>query len=220
MSGYLDCVELGPENAGAAVIWLHGLGADGHDFEPIVPELRLPETLNIRFVFPHAPVRPVSLNNGYPMRAWFDIHGLGLQADFNREHFDEILLEVERLIQREFERGVPEERIVLAGFSMGGAVALGAGLGRARKLAGVMGLSTFLIDTPKAYIEFQQPKNTPVFMAHGEYDDIVPFTSGEGTCRRIEAAGYSPEWHVFPMPHSVCAEEIAAIREWLLKTLC
>lgn len=217
MNEYLECVELGPQDADATVIWLHGLGADGHDFEPIVPELRLPQDLKIRFLFPHAPIRPVTLNNGYPMRAWFDIHGLGLDADFDREQFEDILAEIEKLIRRETQRGVAEERIVLAGFSMGGAVALGAGLGRAGKLAGMMGLSTFLFDTPKAKIEFRQPKDTPVFMAHGGYDDIVPITSGESTYRRIEAAGYAPEWHTYPMPHSVCAEEIAAIRSWLLK---
>lgn len=220
MARHFDTVELGAQAPEWSVIWLHGLGADGHDFEPIVPELRLPESLAVRFIFPHAPVRPVTLNGGMPMRAWFDLTALSQDAPFDREGFDETRDGVLQLIQRENERGVPTERIVLAGFSMGGAVSLGVGMSLDERLAGIMGLSTFLFPAEKTGLEVHEAnRNTPVFMAHGQHDPVVPLEFGKATRAQVESLGMEVEWHEYPMPHAVCPEEIAAISEWLQQRL-
>lgn len=217
MGELLDCVELGSENADWSVIWLHGLGADGHDFEPIVPELRLPASLAVRFIFPHAPVRPVTLNNGMPMRAWFDLTALSRDAPFDREGFEATRREVLKLIARENERGVAGDHIILAGFSMGGAVALGTGMALEEKLAGIMGLSTFLFPEDRTGLAVTAAnRDTPVFMAHGQQDPVVPLAFGKSTCRQLESQGMPVEWHEYAMPHAVCPEEIADLREWLL----
>ncbi|MDX1442581.1 MAG: carboxylesterase [Gammaproteobacteria bacterium] len=218
MADRLETVELGAEEAQWSVIWLHGLGADGHDFEPIVPELRLPDSLAVRFIFPHAPVRPVTLNGGMPMRAWFDLSALSQDAPFDHEGYGATREAVIELIRRENERGVPTECIVLAGFSMGGAVSLGVGMALDEELAGIMGLSTFLFPAEKTGLEAHAAnQDTPVFMAHGQYDPVVPIDFGKTTRRQVEEQGMTVEWHEYAMPHAVCPEEIAAISDWLKK---
>ena len=213
-------VANGPSPEGS-VIWLHGLGADGHDFEPIVPELDLAGRLSLRFVFPHAPVRPVTINGGTTMRAWYDILTLdrgGPQDDAGIRESGRLL---EMLIEREHERDIPYEKIVLAGFSQGGAIALHTALRHPRRLAGLMALSTYLplqdsFDREVAANTAAQPRTLPIFMAHGSFDPMLPMALGQHSHRTLEAAGYQVEWHDYPMAHAVCADEIAAIRNWLL----
>ncbi len=217
----LACVELeSAANPAATVIWLHGLGADGNDFVPVVRELALPSTFPVRFVFPHAPIRPVSINNGLRMRAWYDIAG----ADFNNRAdlagVRESQAQIEALIAREVRRGIASNRIVLAGFSQGGAVALYAGLRHAERLAGIMSLSAYLVaaDTLRDEAEAAN-RDVPIFMAHGSADPMVRFAWGEASWRALVQAGYSVEWHTYPMEHSVCIEEIVAISAWLQRIL-
>ena len=211
-------IETG-EKPDAAVIWLHGLGADGHDFEPIVPELRLPATLRIRFVFPHAPVRPVTLNMGMRMRAWYDIFQLGGGAE-DDAGIRASQKAVEELIAGEKKKGIAPGRIVLAGFSQGGAIALQTALRHPERLAGVLALSTYLPlhATVKEEIE-EANRATPIFMAHGLYDDIIPIARAEQSAGVLQSLGCKVEWHTYPMPHSVCAEEIGAIAAFLRAAL-
>ncbi|HZQ73248.1 MAG TPA: alpha/beta fold hydrolase [Burkholderiales bacterium] len=205
--------------ANAAVIWLHGLGADGHDFEPIVPELRLPASLKLRFVFPHAPVRAVTLNNGMRMRAWYDILQLGGGPE------DEAGIRasqglVEKLIEAQKKKGLSAARIVLAGFSQGGAIALQTALRHPERLAGVLALSTYLPIAPKLDAERSGANAAvPVFMAHGLYDDIIPLQRAEKSRDVLQKLGYRVEWRTYPMPHSVCAEEVGEIARFLATTL-
>ncbi len=203
-------------NPTASVIWLHGLGADGNDFVPIVPELRLPPTLAVRFVFPHAPVRAVTINAGMRMRAWYDISAADLTNRADLAGVRQSQAQLEALIERENARGIPAERIVLAGFSQGGAIALYAGVRHAERLAGIMALSTYLI-SPDALAGEASAANrgAPIFMAHGTADPIVRFQWGEASKRLLEAGGYDVEWHTYRMEHSVCLEEIQAIGAWL-----
>ena len=198
-----------------SVIWLHGLGADGNDFAPIVPELVSPQWPALRFVFPHAPVRPVTINGGVPMRAWYDIYGFDLISRQDESGMRESIAGVEALIARERERGIPSERIVLAGFSQGGAIALAAGLRHAERLAGIVALSTYLPLAEALAIE-RQPVNAgvPIFWGHGTADPVVVLQRGEDSRRVLEALDYAVEWHTSPMPHSVCAEEIADLQHW------
>ena len=212
-------LETGPNPKGS-VIWLHGLGADGHDFEPIVPELRLPPELPLRFIFPHAPVRPVTMNGGYPMRAWFDIVKIGLHQPRDLAGMQASRAMIEALIAREGERGIPAGRTVLAGFSQGGAVALFSGLQHADKLAGIMALSTYLPLGEGMDVAIS-PANalTPVFYGHGTQDPVVPLQLGEHTRNWLTQQGCMVSWHTYPMPHSVSAEEILHIRAWLLSVL-
>jgi phospholipase/carboxylesterase len=220
MSQLPDAIEIETAPApDAAVIWLHGLGADGYDFEPVVPELRLPAKLRVRFVFPHAPVRPVTLNMGMPMRAWYDILQLGGGAE------DEAGLRasqalVEGLIEREKGRGVPARRIVLAGFSQGGAIALQAGLRYPERLGGILALSTYLpLAGTLAAERSPASRDVPVFMAHGSLDPMIAVARARESRAALHALGYAVEWREYAMPHSVCAEEIADIAGWLLRTL-
>ena len=213
----LPCVEIEPRaRARSAVIWLHGLGADGHDFEPIVPELGLDPALAVRFVFPHAPAIPVTINGGYVMPAWYDIR----DVDFERRADDEGLARsVERvsaLVERENERGVPAERVVLGGFSQGGAVALHAALGHVERLAGVFALSTYLAGG-KALERARSTANEglPIFQAHGTVDPMVPVASGRAACAALRALGHPVEWHEYPMQHQVSLEEIGELARWL-----
>ncbi len=209
-------VQTGP-NPRFSVIWLHGLGADGSDFEPVVPELRLHDTPAVRFVFPHAPYRPVTCNGGYVMRAWYDIVSL---APGNREIDEAGLLEsreiVRQLIQREADRGVPSERIVLAGFSQGGAVAYLTALTHASPLAGIIALSTY-IPSPELLISDFAPANRqiPIFAAHGTDDDVVSLDLGEQAVAVLRQLGLDPEWRTYDMPHSVSMDEVADIGAWL-----
>ena len=199
-----------------SIVWLHGLGADGHDFAPIVPELVQPGWPAIRFVFPHAPVRPVTINNGVRMRAWYDIRDLSLDQRADETGVRESITQVEALVARENERGVPNERILLAGFSQGGAIALAAGLRREAGLAGVVALSTYL---PMASLTEAEAtaagKRTPVFMAHGGHDPVVPEGLGARSRDLMRSLGVAVDWHSYPMPHSVCAEEIRDLADWL-----
>jgi phospholipase/carboxylesterase len=209
----MDAVEIetGP-NPTAAVIWLHGLGADGHDFEPIVPELRLPKP--VRFVFPHAPVRPVTINNGMRMRAWYDIFQFGGGPE------DEAGIRASQKIVEQLMAAEKGRKIVLAGFSQGGAIVLQTALRQPERLAGLMALSTYL--PLAATLEAERHKanhDLPIFMAHGQYDDIIPLKRAEASKDALTRLGYKVEWHTYPMPHSVCAPEIAHISSYLASIL-
>ncbi len=210
-------VETGAEPT-ASIIWLHGLGADGHDFEPIVPELQLPGTLPLRFVFPHAPVRPVTLNGGMAMRAWYDIISLDRNGPVDAAGISESSALLESLIDREERRGVDPGRIVLAGFSQGGAIAINTMLRAGRKLAGLMALSTWLAQ-PETLQGGSVDASTPVFMAHGRFDPMIPMQYGRLAADALATAGFDVDWHDYPMAHAVCPQEIDDIRAWLLRIL-
>jgi phospholipase/carboxylesterase len=224
MPQLLETIELETApNPTAAVIWMHGLGADGNDFVPIVNELDLAGAPAIRFVFPHAPMRPVTINNGYVMRAWYDVsfgdlEGRSRKAD--EKGVRESQAQIGQLIARETGRGIAAGRIVLAGFSQGGAIALHSGLRHPEQLAGVMALSTYL-PLAESFAQEAAPANakTPVFMAHGTHDPVVPYAMGSGSRDLLQQAGYALEWHDYPMQHSVCLEEVADIGRWLGKVL-
>ncbi len=212
-----ECVEVttGADPVGS-IIWLHGLGADGYDFEPIVPELRLPAGLPLRFVFPHAPVRPVTINGGMAMRAWYDIVSLDAEGRADAAGVRESTALLEGLVAREIERGTDEDRIVIAGFSMGGAIAINTALTTKRKLAGLMALSTYLPIAAEAD-RSTSSRDLPVFMGHGTFDPMVLHAWGKATADKLREIGFTIEWHDYPMAHAVCPEEIRDIREWLLK---
>ena len=217
----LKAVELEPPlPARAAVIWLHGLGADGNDFVPIVPALRLDPKLAVRFIFPHAPAIPVSINNGFVMPAWYDIRDLDLRQRHDEAGVRGSTLAVENLIKREHSRGVPSERIVLAGFSQGGAIALFAGLRHSQRLAGIIGLSTYMVLADTLAAE-AAPANreVPILMCHGTRDPMVGHSRGKSSMEVLRAAGYSVEWHEYPMQHEVVLEEIDRVGEFLGEVL-
>jgi phospholipase/carboxylesterase len=219
MAGLLEAIEVETaKNPSASVIWMHGLGADGNDFAPIVPELELPRT-PIRFVFPHAPVQPVTINGGMRMRAWYDItDGAIRREDENGVRASQGLIEA--LIAREKERGTTASRLVLAGFSQGGAIALQTGLRHSERIAGVMALSTYLPIADKFPAEAGAANRTaPIFMAHGSYDPVIPLDRAEQSRGILQSLGYAVEWREYPMQHSVCPEEIADIGTWLRKVL-
>jgi phospholipase/carboxylesterase len=200
----------------ASIIWLHGLGADGHDFEPIVPELGLPRTLAVRFVFPHAPARPVTINGGMVMRAWYDVVAAGGDRREVEPGVRESARGIEALIDRERARGVADGAIVLAGFSQGGAMALHTGLRHPERLAGIMALSCFLpLADAVAGEASAANRDVPIFMAHGAHDPLIPLDRGRHARDLLAGIGYRIEWHEYPMPHSVCAEEVADIAAWL-----
>ena len=212
-------VQTGPRPTGS-VIWLHGLGADGHDFEPAVPALVRPGVRALRFVFPNAPVRPVTLNAGARMRAWYDIRGFERHSEQDEIGVRESDSAIRALIRRENERGIATERIVLAGFSQGGAMALFTGTRLAERLAGIIGLSCYLLLAASFAVERQAAnQNTPIFLAHGAFDAVVEPHLGEETRALLEAAAYPVEWHSYPMAHTVSAEEIAAIAAFLQRVL-
>jgi phospholipase/carboxylesterase len=206
-------VETGAEPR-LCVIWLHGLGADGHDFEPIVAELRLP--FAARFVFPHAPVRPITINGGMPMRAWFDVLSLVRGGPEDARAIEASAAAVARLIDEQGARGFVPERIVLAGFSQGGALALHAGLRYPRRLAGIAALSAFVPLAKRLGAEAnRQYADLPIFMAHGSQDHVIELAFAELGRDQLRAAGFAPAWHSYPMAHAVCPEEIRAIAQWL-----
>ena len=216
-----ETVEVEPRNAAdASVILFHGLGADGHDFESIVPELRLPASPSVRFVFPHAPLRPVTINGGMRMRAWYDITGLDRRSIQDESGIRESARSADALVLREQQRGIAADRIVLAGFSQGGAIALFAGLRQPARLAGILALSTYLplADTLDAEAH-PASAAVPIFLAHGTFDPVVPLALGEVTRKHLASLGYDVDWHTYPMPHSLCGPEVADIREWLLRAL-
>ncbi len=199
-----------------AVIWLHGLGADGHDFEPIVPELVDRSWPALRFVFPHAPVRPVTINGGMPMRAWYDITGMEIAQRQDEVGMRASIAQLEELIARERERGVAAKNILLAGFSQGGAIVFAGGLRHTQTLGGIIALSTYLPLAEKTAIELSAAnKSIPIFQAHGTFDPIVPLPLGKMSCDRLVQLGYTVEWHSYPMAHQVCAEEIADLRKFI-----
>jgi phospholipase/carboxylesterase len=224
MSEYLETIEIETApNPTATVIWMHGLGADGNDFAPMVPELRLGSAPAIRFVFPHAPMIPVTINNGYVMRAWYDIsygdlEGKSRQADEKGVRASQA--EIEKLIAREVARGIRANKIVIAGFSQGGAIALHTGLRHAAPLAGIMALSTYLPAPHTLPAEAAAAnRDIALFYAHGSDDQVIPIAMAETSRQTLSAAGYAVDWHEYPMQHSVCLEEIRDISAWLQTAL-
>ena len=204
----------------ASIVVLHGLGADGNDFVPIAQELDLSAVGPVRFVFPHAPVRPVTLNGGLPMRAWYDILGSDLARREDEPGLRQSMAQVQALLDREAERGIAPERTVLMGFSQGCAMALLTGLRAPRRLAGLVGLSGYLpLAASTAAERSAANRATPVFLAHGRQDPMVVLARGEATRDALQALGQPLQWHTYPMPHSVCAEEIADLNAWLLQVL-
>lgn len=221
MSELLPTVEIEPAvPATATVIWLHGLGADGHDFEPVVPELGLPAGHAIRFVFPHAPRRPVSVNGGFVMRAWYDILGFDGPVTEDAAGIRASAVQIGTLIARENARGIADDRIVLAGFSQGAAMTLHAGLRHPRRLAGLLALSGYLpLATTLAAERSPANAGTPVFLAHGEIDAVVRFPRGTATREALQRLGWQPEWHDYPIGHEVCWEELRDIGAFLQRVL-
>ncbi len=218
MTTLLPAIELTTgHNPVGAVIWTHGLGADGNDFVPVVKQLGLPENLPLRFIFPHAPMRPVTINSGYVMRAWYDI----VEISSNERKVDEAGIResqraIEEFIEREISRGVQANRIVLAGFSQGGAIALQTGLRYKQGLAGILALSTYLpLASTLAAEASGANRSIPIFMAHGEQDSVIPITIAESSFKELGRHGYPVEWHEYPMAHSVSMEEIEHIGVWL-----
>lgn len=208
-------VETGPKPS-FTIIWMHGLGADGHDFEPLVPELVDRDMPALRFVFPHAPVRPVTLNNGYRMRAWYDLLAIDRRAAEDAAGIKASTDAITKLIERENEAGIPALRVAVAGFSQGGAMALNLVTRLPHRLAGAIALSCYL---PLSH-ELEMARNpanadTPIFMAHGTQDPVVPVALGDESRRVLQSAGYDVEWHTYPMPHSLCEPEVADIRGFL-----
>lgn len=220
-SDLLPCINVEPTSEHkATVIWLHGLGADGHDFEPIVPELKLPTDLGVKFIFPHAPVMPVTINGGYQMRAWYDIRDADLANREDKDGVRKSAALVEQLIDAELAAGIPSDKIVLAGFSQGGAIALHLSTRIPHKLAGIVALSTYLT-MPENLADEKAPANidTPIFMAHGSQDPVVPMQRGQYSAKVLEENGFSISWQDYPMAHAVCLEEIQALGQYLNKVL-
>jgi len=218
---FLKCVEVEPAGpARAAVIWLHGLGADGHDFEPIVPYLELDPGLGVRFVFPHAPKRAVTINMGMIMPAWYDVRALDLRRDQDVEGIADSAGHVRSLIARENERGIPTERIVLAGFSQGGAMALYVGLRYPETLAGILALSCYMILGDDLVSEAAEANRvTKIFQGHGEWDPMVPPARGEAARDQLRELGHEVEWKTYPMAHEVHPLEIRDVGAWLPERL-
>lgn len=216
----LNYIEINPEKKQpvGTVIWMHGLGADGHDFAPMIPELKLPHELPLRFIFPHAPLRPVTLNNGYVMRAWFDIYSLNRNAKIDLVGIDESVRNINELMTQEEERGISPNRIIIAGFSQGCVVALNVGLRYPKRLATIIGLSGYL---PNAVdlIKNAQPANneTPIFIGHGTEDNVVPYFYGQQSFEILKRNNFNVSWHSYKMGHSVCGEEIKDLGEWVVK---
>ncbi|MDH5355033.1 MAG: alpha/beta hydrolase [Gammaproteobacteria bacterium] len=214
-------IESGAGAPDSCVIWLHGLGADGHDFEPIVPELKLNPELNIRFVFPHAPMMPVTINQGFMMRAWYDIKSDRIASEPDEAGIRRSAALVDKMIEEQIAAGIAADKIVLAGFSQGGAIVLQAGLRQAKPLAGIMALSTYLPLAEKLADEKTEAnQNTPIFLVHGAIDQVIPIELAYTTRGQLEKAGYTPEWHEYEhMPHSVSLDEINHISAWLERVL-
>ncbi len=217
----LPYIDVNPESdVKAVVIWLHGLGDTGHGFAPIVPELRIPAELGVRFVFPHAPIQAVTINNGMEMNAWYDIKSMDLAGRADEAGVIDSAAKVAALIDDEIVKGTPSDKIVLAGFSQGGVIALHLSTRIGHKLAGVMALSTYMC-TPEKLSAAKQAANlqTPFLMAHGRMDDVVPMFAGEQAKQTLTDCGYNVQWHDYPMQHNVCGEEVAEISSWLQKVL-
>lgn len=220
MAELLPALVIEPKrDASASVIWLHGLGADGHDFEPIVPELGLGDA-PIRFIFPHAPERPVTINMGMRMRAWYDITAPDLSQGQDEAGTRESEQLLQAWIEHEVEQGIAADRIILAGFSQGGAIALHTGLRYPQRIGGIMALSTYLpLADSVADEKHAANADAPIFMAHGSEDPVIPLAFAEQSRDRLIELGHEVEWHQYPMPHSVCMEEVSAIGDWLKNQL-
>jgi phospholipase/carboxylesterase len=218
---YLPAVEIEypkGEPVNAAIIWLHGLGADGNDFAPIVPQLDLPAGLGVRFIFPHAPSIPVTINNGFVMPAWYDIKRLDVDRHVDTDQLKQSASWVHDLIEREIERGVPSERIIVAGFSQGGAVSFEAALTYPKTLAGIMALSTYFATGDS--IEINPIQNTiPIMIGHGSLDPVVAEALGSKSVATLQNLGFNPEYFVYTMEHAVCPQEIVDIGSWIGRTL-
>jgi phospholipase/carboxylesterase len=217
----LETIEIETHlSCNASIIWMHGLGADGHDFESIVPELGLPEQIKLRFIFPHAPLRPITLNNNYVMRAWYDIIAIGPGAQEDGPGLEQMSHTVGRLIEQEHQRGIPYERIILAGFSQGGAMALYTGLRYPHKLAGILALSTYLpvAQTTSAQLS-EHNKNISIFMAHGTLDLVVPLPFGEYSYQMMRRLHLPVQWKTYPMAHGLVKEELIDIRQHIIAML-
>ena len=217
MSDLLRCVEIEPSTqATASVIWLHGLGASGHDFEPIVPELQLPADLPVRFIFPHAPQIPVTVNGGMTMPAWYDILAMDIDRKVDEAGVLASADAVDALIQREIDRGIPSERIIIAGFSQGGAIAYQAALRHPKPLAGLLTLSTYMAMpvTPS-----NANASLPVMICHGSMDPMVPEQLGQRAAATLTELGYTPQYKSYPMEHMVCLEQIRDIGQWITQRL-
>lgn len=216
---YLECVEVTTgESPEASVIWLHGLGASGHDFEPVVPHLGLPDSAAVRFVFPHAPGIPVTLNGGMVMPAWYDIRSLDRNGGLDESGIQESVRATRDLIAREIERGVDSRRILLAGFSQGGAIAYHTALMHEQPLAGLMALSSYFA-TPHLTEPAEANRKLPIFVAHGSRDPMLPEALGRESMEHVRGLGYDPEYHSYPMEHEVCMDEIRDIGNWLRPVL-
>ncbi len=204
----------------AAVIWLHGLGADGNDFAAIIPELQLPKESSIRFIFPHAPIRPVTINMGLETRSWYDILSIGEQRDINKEQLQQSCQQLEHLIDEQINLGIPSNKILIAGFSQGGAVAISTALRYNKPLAGLLALSTYI--PVIEWIEQQRNLanyNIPIMMGHGTQDPVVAYTLAISSRRKLTELGYNIKWHEYVMPHTVCLEQIKDISKWMLPLL-
>ena len=217
----LPYVEVNPKShIKATVIWLHGLGDSGNGFAPIVPELRLPDELGIRFVFPHAPMRPITINNGMTMRAWYDITSLDFNQRADSQGVNESSIFVKALIEQEMAKGVPANKIVLAGFSQGGVIALNLGTRLEHSLAGIMSMSSYMSEPEKLSSEAHDAnKQTPIFVAHGTHDDVVPVFMGNAAFKVLESNGYQATWHEYAMQHNVCNQQLNDISIWLQEKL-
>jgi len=216
---FLPCIDIEPKTpATATVILLHGLGADGNDFVPIVSEMRLPSTMAVRFIFPNAPSIPITINGGYVMPAWYDITELAIDRKIDNTQLIDSAEQIRRLIDREIDRGIPSNRIVLAGFSQGGAVSYQTALTYMQPLAGLLCMSTYFA-TKDAITPNSANKNLPIFICHGSADPMVPERMGQEAQERLTAMGYSVQYKSYPVEHSVCPEEIADISQWLQRLL-
>ena len=221
MSSHANAVIIEPEAAHkASVIWLHGLGANGHDFEPIIPELHLPVDLGARFIFPHAPVRAVTINAGMQMRAWYDVRHMDLRMQEDVESIIDSAAIAGNYIDAEMASGIPADKIILAGFSQGGAIALYAGLRYPEKLAGLLALSAYLPLPERLTSESSEANRAvDIMIAHGIYDPVIPVTAGKQSCELLQQLGYPVTWYTYPMQHAVCLEEILDIGNWLKSRL-
>ena len=214
MNLQFESAQIG-ESAEYCIIWMHGLGADGHDFAPIVPELSLADSPGVRFIFPHAPQRPVTINGGYVMRAWDDIVGTDLTDQQDRAGIEDFSKLIQQLIDQQIAQGIAAEKIILAGFSQGGAMALHIGLRGDYKLAGIMALSTYLPLEKELLLQPASDTSPPIFMAHGQFDSVVPIQAGMHSEAVLSGLGYSVLWKEYPMEHSVCGQEVGDISNWL-----
>ena len=217
----LPCVEINPSSAPkACVIWLHGLGDSGHGFAPIVPELKLPESMAVKFIFPHAPEIPVTINNGMRMRAWYDIKSMAFDRRADLAGVKASAIKIEQLINAQIEQGIPANKIVLAGFSQGGVVSLHLAPRFNQKLAGILALSTYMCEPALLADEaVEANRNTPVMMAHGELDDVVPVAMGSAAYKTLTDNNFNATWQTYPMQHNVCMQELTDISAWLQKIL-